>query len=286
MRKLMRHDAEGETAMKIRIALMLLVGVLAAAMSACPAWKDPTKNTVGENCRNPNYVPAMKEQAQEYYNKNLPIEALKVLKDAEQCHPRDPEVYYLFGRIYYDRQRYYDAIDYFQKAIAVDRTHTQSRVALGVVYVALNRWDEAIAQFEKATQDDVYGQPWEVFNNLAWAYLQKGDLERAELSAKKALALNDQWCPAYCNLGEVYAKKGLKEQAVINYQKAIKVCKDTYARPHYLLGLEFGEMGHVEMACQELGAAAAVKNAPEAEQARDYLSLYNCPGVVHRPTAK
>jgi type IV pilus assembly protein PilF len=260
---------------------------LMVMVCACTGMKKPKgEMSKFEQCRNPKYVPALKDQAKEYYRKDKAIEALKILKEAEACHPRDPEIYYLIGHIYYSRDRQYEAIEYFQKALAIDKKHTESRLALAVVYLALHRWDEAIAQFNKAAEDELYKEPWLIYNNLSWAYLQKGNLEMAELNAKKSIELNEQWCPAYCNLGEVYSKKGMKPQAVINYQKAIKVCKESYARPHFLLALELGEMGHIEMACQELGVTAGIKNAPEAEQAADYQNLYNCPDVIRRPAGR
>jgi tetratricopeptide (TPR) repeat protein len=254
-------------------AIVALTGTL---LPACPATKS-------SNCKNPKYVPSLKDQAIQYYQNNNLIEALRILTETEQCKPRDPEIYYLMGMIYYKRDRPAEAIDAFKKAIAVDNRYMDAYMALGVVYLSLNRWDEAILQFERAASDDFFPRPWEAYNNLAWAYLQKGDLDLAEVNANNALRLQEQWCPAYCTLGEVYSKKGLKHKAIKMHLKAIEYCKDSYARPYFLLGLEYGEMGYIDKACESLAKAAGVKNAPEAKQAHEYMTLYNCPGVLQPP---
>jgi len=166
----------------------------------------------------------------------------------------------------------------------VEEGYTESRLALGVAYLSLGKWDQAIEQFEIATSDELFGRPWEIYNNIGWAYLQKGQLELAEVNIRRALRENQNFCPAYCNLGEIYSKKGLVRDAITNFRRSISICGESYARPHFLLGLEFGKLGRTDMACEELARAARIKDAAEAEQALDYMRLYNCPGVMHPPT--
>jgi Tfp pilus assembly protein PilF len=260
---------------KIRWTWMMML--LALVLSpACESMRKPSL------CRNPKYVEVMKEQAVAFYNSGNYIEAYKNIKDAEACKPKDPEVYYLTGMINFKRGKSYDAIESFQKSLSLDPDYTKSRMFLGVVYLDLQRWDDAIREFEAATKDDFYETPWLAYNNLGWAYLQKGELALAEVNIKQAIKLNKNFCPAYCNMGELYSKQGeaYRTKAIVNYQKAISLCPKDYARPHFLLAVEYGHMGLYTKACEELVLASRVQSAPEAEQAREYMRLFNCPNVV------
>lgn len=241
----------------------------------CPGKKNP--------CRNPKYVQAMKDEAIAYYSQGRYLEAQKSASAAVACKPKDPELYYYLGLIHFQRGKYYDAIAAFQKSLDQDPNFAESHVGLGAVYLSLQRWDEAIKEFEAAAAADYFTRPWEAYNNIGWAYLQKGDLALAEQNFKKAISLNNKYCPAYCNLGELYARQNRRPDAVALYQKAIALCLNNYARPHFLLGVEYGKMGAYQQACDELAIAAKVTTAPEANQALEYMRIYNCPGVVMGP---
>ncbi len=259
-----------------RLAVIMAVAAVAGGCNP-KALKYANKP---EECRNPKYVDAMKGQAINFYNAGKYIEALKSITQAAQCKPKDPEVYYWMGLIYHKRHKLYEAIDAFKKALEIDKTHTDSRMALGVMYLELERWDEAIAQFETCAEDELFLRPWEAYSNLAWAYLQKGDLLLAENAANKAIEANPNFCIAYTNRGEIAVKQGLNRKGILDYQKAIQLCPANYARPHFLLGVEYGRLGYYAQACDEFSKAAIVEGAPEAEQSVDYMRLYNCPGVV------
>lgn len=232
-------------------------------------------------CRNPQFVEVMKEEGAAYYHKGRYIDALRAVKDAEACNPKDPELYYWMGLIYFRRDKHYDAIECLKKSLKINPEYTESHMALGVIYLGLERWDEAIVQFEFAADDDLFTRPWEAHNNMGWAYMQKGEQALAEVNLKKAIRLNKNYCPAYCNLGELSSQKGNRREAIEHYNKAISICPQNYARPHFLLAVEYGRLGHFDRACAEFAAASKVPDAPEAEQAVKYMRLYNCPGVVH-----
>lgn len=237
-------------------------------------------------CRNPNFTKALKEQAIVYYRRGNYIAALKSAKEAEACKPKDAELYYWIGLIYFQREKTYDAIESLQKSLAIDPGFVESHMALGVSYLELERWDEAIFEFEAAVNDELFERPWEAYNNMGWAYFQKGELALAEVNFKKATRLNARYFHAYCNLGELYSKQGRRSKAIENYKKAVALCPQNYARPHFLLAIEYGRRGSYNIACSELYEAAKVVDAPEAEQARDYMRLYNCPAMARVPPGR
>jgi Tfp pilus assembly protein PilF len=248
---------------------MLVALGLALPLASCP--QKPT------HCRNAQYVQVMKEQAINFYNKGDYISALRSIKDAEACRSRDPEVFYWEGLIYFKREKTTEAIEALQRSLSIDPKYMESRLALGLIYVSQERWDDAIAEFQVVAEDDYFTRPWEAYNNLGWAYMQKGDIDRAREAINKSIHLNPNFCPSYSNLGEIYAKEGQSKKAIESYQKATSLCPDNYARPHFLMALEYGKLNYLQQACGELAAAARIKGAPEAESAVEYMHLYNCP---------
>jgi len=263
--------------------LMRLLGrpgalILAAVLLyACPPKKPGEKNP----CKNPDFVAAMTAQAMAFYNMGNYIEALKSAHQAEECKPDDPELYYVIGLIYFKRDKTYESIDAFRKSLDIDPSYTRSMMALGAVYLSLQRYDEAVEQFERAADDDFFERPWEAYNNLGWTYMQKGNLAMAEVNLERALKQNPNYCPAYTNLGELHARKDRTREAIQSYRKAISLCPGSYARPHFLLGIEYGKVGVYDKACRELAAAASINNSEEAEKAVEYMRIYDCPGVLY-----
>lgn len=254
--------------MALGLGLMVLLG--------CAKFRD-------NPCRQAGYVEAMKNKAVAYYQSGEMIEALKAAKAAEACNPKDPELFYWIGLIHYRQGRLYDAIEYFRKSISIDNNYMESRMALGLVYLELGRHDEAIEQFELVTKYDLFERPFEAYNNLGYAYLKKGDYPRAEAALNQARRINPNYCPAYCNLGDLYSRLGRSSEAIRNLQRAIELCPQGYARPYFLLALEYGKLNNYPRACQELRRARQVENAPEREQIDDYLRLYNCPALFRGP---
>ena len=252
-----------------KLAWLLIAAALVLPLASCP--KKPTE------CRNKQYESVMKEEAVTLYNRGDYIGALRSAKEAESCKPKDAELYYWMGLIYFKREKPQDAIAYLKKSLSIDPKYTESRLALGVVYLSLEMWDDAIAQFQAAADDDLFSRPWEAYNNLGWAYMQKGDLDSAAENLTRAIHLNPKYCPAYCNQGELYAKQGQSKKAMDSYLKAISLCPDGFARPHFLLAIEYGKLKYYQQACSELTAAARVTGAPEAESAIEYMHLYGCP---------
>ncbi len=258
------------TAVGLAMILFLALGWGAS----CPKKKE---------CRNPNYVQAMKEQAKLYYKKGDYIKALKAAKKAEECNPDDPELYYRIGLIYYQRGKTYDAINYFKKSLEIDSGFSDSHMALGMVYLELGRYDDAIESFKVVVNDDLYESPGTAYSNLGYAYMKKKDYSNAEYYLKKAIKTNPRFCVAYCNLGEMYSLKGEHEKAIRKLKKSVSFCPRGYARPRFLLAIEYGELKMYSKACEQLYKASQVKNAPEAERIDKYMRLYNCSSTVTKP---
>ncbi len=260
--------------MKTRsFTLTLLAAVITIAMVAGCAPKKP------KVCKNEKFVPSMKDQAKELLKNQDYIGALRSAREAEQCKPDDPELYYLIGLIYLKREMTYDAIQAFEKSIEIDDGYNDSHMALGIIYLGLQRFDDAIEQFEIVAGDDLYPEPWVVHNNLGWAYMQKGDLALAETNLNRAKRMNPKFCPVYTNLGELYSKQGYRRKSIDFFTKSLELCPKYNSRAHLLLGLEYGKSDLYAKACGHLGAAYKDDAGETSEQALEYMRMYNCPGA-------
>jgi tetratricopeptide (TPR) repeat protein len=85
------------------------------------------------------------------YNKQNDA-AKKNLEKALKINTKDPEIYYLFGNVYFNEKKYDEALKYYTKAIEIDSTYAQAYTSRGKIYRMYNKRDEWCADFTKAYQ--------------------------------------------------------------------------------------------------------------------------------------
>jgi tetratricopeptide (TPR) repeat protein len=70
-------------------------------------------------------------------------------KDPANATPRTQ-----LGNLYFDAERYDDAVKWYEKAVALDPTNPDVSTDLGVSYYYQNQPDKALAQFQRSLQID------------------------------------------------------------------------------------------------------------------------------------
>ena len=70
-------------------------------------------------------------------------------KDPSNATPRTQ-----LGNLYFDAERYDDAVKWYEKAVALDPTNPDVSTDLGVSYYYQNQPDKALAQFQRSLQMD------------------------------------------------------------------------------------------------------------------------------------
>ena len=78
----------------------------------------------------------------------LDAERVRTLQSAIERNPRDAGSYTLLGNTYFDAERWTEAIDAYQRSLAIEPDNADVSTDLGVSYYSTNRVDEALAQFE------------------------------------------------------------------------------------------------------------------------------------------
>lgn len=77
----------------------------------------------------------------------------QLITDAERA-PRDPAPRVQLGNLYFDSERFAEAIDWYSAALAIDPRQVNVSTDLGIAYYYTNQPDRALAQFEKSLAID------------------------------------------------------------------------------------------------------------------------------------
>jgi Tfp pilus assembly protein PilF len=130
----------------------------------------------------------------------------------------NPDSHFLLACYYQDRGKHGEAIDEFNKVIAIDPQNVKAYNRLGVSYDSLGDFRKASVCYQKALQLDP--SLFYVHNNIGYSQILQGDFEAAAASLVKALSLNDRNKITRNNLGLAYARMGKNDLAISEFEKA------------------------------------------------------------------
>jgi cytochrome c-type biogenesis protein CcmH/NrfG len=85
-----------------------------------------------------------------------PLDEARVstLKATAERNPSDAETRVQLGNVYFDAERYADAIQWYEAALKVDPRNINASTDLGIAFYYTNKPDLALAQFEKSLAID------------------------------------------------------------------------------------------------------------------------------------
>jgi len=118
--------------------------------------------------------------------------AAQPLLEQLKQNPNDAATLAKIGNMYYDGQAYPQAIDYYQKALAITPNNADVRTDLGTAYWYTGDPDKAIASFEKALAIDPK-HPGTLFNLGIVKWQGKKDPKGAVVAWEKLLATNPDY---------------------------------------------------------------------------------------------
>jgi cytochrome c-type biogenesis protein CcmH/NrfG len=79
---------------------------------------------------------------------------VQALESVAAQNPKDPEPRAQLGNLYFDAERYTDAIRWYEAAFALEPTNANVSTDLGVAYYYTNQPDRAVAQLERSLAVD------------------------------------------------------------------------------------------------------------------------------------
>jgi cytochrome c-type biogenesis protein CcmH/NrfG len=75
---------------------------------------------------------------------------VQAMRNVAEQNPRDPQPRVELGNMYFDAERYTDAITWYEDALKINPSDPNVSTDLGVAYYYTNQPDKAVAQFEKS----------------------------------------------------------------------------------------------------------------------------------------
>lgn len=193
-------------------------------------------------------VDAMVLLAQAYYAKGYFDLVQDVLEKAlERNGAQNKKLHFLFGLVHDRNKRADQALDSYQKAVAIDPNYKSALMNLGVHYLRNKRYQDAATLYERLTGQLAYRTAASL-TNLASAYRglsaefgtsdvgRRNDLLlKAERTYKSALAANRNYANAYYNTGLLYLDadpfpEGKADMDIIKRLQKAKSQFDEYRR--------------------------------------------------------
>jgi len=140
---------------------------------------------------------------------------------------------------------HYDAIFWYDKAIALDPGHALSHFRKGEALLAIDKFTEAVDSFETALRHDFGLAPAHLA--LARAYLRRGRFAEAEAAGKRAVEAVPGNIHLELLMGELMAQQGRAADALPYFQRAVEIDPDD-ARAYNYLGLQYAALGSYDEA--------------------------------------
>ncbi|MFB3853208.1 MAG: tetratricopeptide repeat protein [Vicinamibacterales bacterium] len=120
-----------------------------------------------------------------------PVDEARVetLRAAAERDSRNARVRVELGNMYFDAERYEDAITWYKQALAIEPKDADVSTDLGVSYYYLDRPDEALAQFDRSLEIDP-GHAKTILNQGIVRAFGKQDLNGAVESWQRLIAMS------------------------------------------------------------------------------------------------
>src|SRR5258708_21545968 len=175
------------------------------------------------------HVPSEQEQQGALIHHDLGVQAIQsgnvqgALHEFQIALEMDPnlaEAHYAIGTLLHlSFGRREQAIEHFNKALAIRPNYSEAKANLANVYLDLGQYDRAIALYREALNDVLYPTPYIAQGNLGWALYKKGDTRGALENIRGALISNPKFCQGYRNLGIIHRDQGNFEEACQEFSK-------------------------------------------------------------------
>jgi Flp pilus assembly protein TadD len=199
--------------------------------------------------------------ALDYVLLNAYDDADKWITHAAHDDPADGETWYAMGRIKYTENRFTEAVDSFEHALALMPRSVKAEDNLGLALEGLNRPDDAVAAYRRAIA-------WQAASphpseqpllNLGILLTDRNQLDEALPLLTQAEALVPKDPRVHGALGKLYARRQTYPQARAELELAVAADPQNSGL-HFQLGQVYRKLGLSDRAAAELQQAAAVES--------------------------
>lgn len=169
---------------------------------------------------------------------------------AVKMNDKDPEGWYVLGRIRFTLQRFQEAADCFKRSLVLMPRSVKAENNLGLSYEGLNQTYDAVIAYRQAIawqQNDPHPSE-EPFLNLGIILVNEEQLAEAQKLLQQAGTIAPQDERVHEQLGHLYLKQGMFQKAEEELQAAIALNPRKPAL-HFLLGRVYRQQ-HLEAKAQ------------------------------------
>jgi putative PEP-CTERM system TPR-repeat lipoprotein len=193
-------------------------------------------------------------------------EALAVLDEIIEKHPRRPEGYVLKGRVLFYKKDFEEAMNFLQQSLSL-RPGAAAYYFLGLCHYSKNELEQALSRFYRAL--DYNPSLLEARTLVSFILLRQGRTEDAISEAVKVIGMDGENVFAHYILGSAYLKKGLYEEGMRELGRAVEMDPGP-SDAHIKKGFGRGDLKDAGE-----GFEAAVSAAPGELNSRVVLASYH-----------
>ena len=169
-----------------------------------------------------------------YHQRGDGEKARRMYEQIIQQDPAHADALHLLGLVAAQEGNYRIAVEWMDKAIAIDSANPGFHSNRGLALYELGKMGEAVESFKKAIAiDPGFAQ---AHNNQGLALQALSRPDEALTSFDRAIAVFKDYAEAYYNKGLVLQKLQRFDEAIECYRQALKIAPD-YADAHYNKGL-------------------------------------------------
>src|SRR5579883_1936336 len=175
--------------------------------------------------------------------------------------PEDADAWYLLGRTKYNENRFEEAIDSFQKTLALRPHDIKAENNLGLSYQGLNQTDAAKKAYETAIawQKDASAKDAQPFLNLGSLLMEQDQPSQALPYLEEAAVLAPHNPKVLEQLGRAYELLAMHGKAAEVLERAVSLAPNASAL-HYRLGQVYRHMGKTQQAEQQFAICAKLNS--------------------------
>jgi tetratricopeptide (TPR) repeat protein len=171
--------------------------------------------------------------------------------------------YLLTARMLFRQEFEPVALEFAQKAVALDPKLPLAHELLGEIHLFQSQIPDAVSDFRaELVINPGYA---ETYYKLADAYSRIQKFDDAEKLLQRSIWLNPTATGPYVLMGKVLEKKGEPELAVRTLRHAVAMDPNN-SITHHLLGQAYRDLGNTEDAERELKLAGQLEGAPDSTQ--------------------
>ena len=199
-----------------------------------------------------------------YLQKGETERAKQPLSEALKLDPRSASANMVLALVFQQEGEYDAAEKHFRTALASEPENARLLNNYGAFLLDRERYQEALEYFNKAAADTLYSERSRVFENLGIAYLRMGNIDAARENLERSLRLNIRQPRALLELAQIEFAEGNFVPAWNHYRRFDQLSEQNAASLWLGVRLAPRFEDHSKAASYALQLKRLYPNSPEA----------------------